>query len=368
MILRPLSIRLSPGFGLIFFGWLLLVSCTSESESGISVIWEDDRAIGLIVPSALLDSADPAQSTVHLAGDESNPPILGELRENGGGILFTPLIPFTRGLAYEIRYQGLGIGTLSIPQWIGAGANPEVLEIYPTQDLLPENQLKFFVRFSKPMREGQSSAYVTLLDSQMDTLKGVFLDLQPELWNEDQTLLTLWLDPGRIKRDLAPNLEMGTPLEAGKSYRLIISEQWKGKSGGTLGQSFAKDFRVAARDSLLPNPASWMLEAPKAGTIEAVSIGFSETLDYSLLREVFGIKDNNNRQIAGKWEIGTEEKSIRFVPENPWKKGRYVLEIESRLEDLAGNNLNRLFETDLLNPSKTATESDFRRLEFEVKE
>ncbi|HSF52494.1 MAG TPA: Ig-like domain-containing protein, partial [Algoriphagus sp.] len=101
---------------------------------------------------------------------------------------------------------------------------------------------------------------------------------------------------------------------------------------------------------------------------EAVKFNFSETLDFSLLNEVFTIKDDDNQPISGKWIIGLEEKSIQFIPENSWKKGKYILQVESRLEDLAGNNLNRLFETDLLNPSKTAIESDFKRLEFEIKE
>ncbi|HSF53252.1 MAG TPA: Ig-like domain-containing protein [Algoriphagus sp.] len=361
-------IRLSLGLSLIFLCTSLLLSCSEKSEREIFILWENEKAIGLVVPLSLLENFDGTRLTVHLKGEENNPSILGELRENGNEVQFTPLIPFTRGQSYEIMYKGSSIGTVSIPVLAESEANLAVLEIYPTQDSLPENQLKFFIQFSKPMREGNSLAQVTLLNSNQDTLKGAFLDLQPELWNEDQTLLTLWLDPGRIKRDLIPNLEMGAPLEMGKSYRLIISDQWKGRSGGNLAQSYTKDFTVTSRDSISPSPTSWTLEIPKAGTIEAVKFNFSETLDFSLLNEVFTIKDDENQPISGKWTIGTEEKSIQFIPENPWKKGKYILQIESRLEDLAGNNLNRLFETDLLNPSKTAVESDFKRLEFEIKE
>ncbi|OOG77481.1 Ig-like domain-containing protein [Algoriphagus sp. A40] len=365
---KSFPIRLSLVHSLIFFSAFFLLSCSSASESEISIIWENDRAIGLIVPSDILDSPDLAQLSIHLASGENNPPVLGELREEDNGILFSPLIPFTRGLSYEIRYKDVSIGNVSIPQLTEGETNLSVLEIYPTQDILPENQLKFFIKFSKPMREGESTAHVTLLNSKLDTLKGAFLDLQPELWNEDQTLLTLWLDPGRIKRDLVPNLEMGAPLEMGESYHLIISEKWKSKSGESLNESYTKDFTVTARDSISPVPTSWIVGAPKAGTIEAVEIDFSEALDYSLLREVFRIRDLNDQKVPGKWNIGIEEKSIRFTPDTDWKKGKYVLEIESRLEDLAGNNLNRLFETDLSNPSKPAIETDFKRLEFEIKE
>lgn len=361
-------IRLSLVLSLIFLCTSLLLSCSDKSERKISILWENEKAIGLVVPLSLLENFDGTRLTVHLKGEENNPSILGELRVNGNEVQFTPLIPFTRGQSHEIMYNGSSIGTVSIPVLAESEANLAVLEIYPTQDSLPENQLKFFIQFSKPMREGNSLAHVTLLNSNKDTLKGVFLDLQPELWNEDQTLLTLWLDPGRIKRDLIPNLEMGAPLEKGESYRLIISEQWKGISVGNLAQSYTKDFTVTARDSISPSPTSWILDTPKSGTIETVSIDFSEALDFSLLQEVFSIKDEANQPIFGKWEIGLEEKSIQFIPENSWKKGKYILQVESRLEDLAGNNLNRLFETDLLNPSKKAIESDFKRLEFEIKE
>jgi len=365
---KSLPIRLCIVHSLIFFGILLLISCSKKAESEISIRWDVDRAVGLAIPSSLLGSPDLAQLTIRLAQEGNSVPILGELLEDEGRVLFTPLIPFTRGESYEVLYDDSVIGTVTIPQLAQSDANLVVDEIYPTQDTLPENQLKFFVKFSKPMREGESASFMSLLNSDNDTVKGVFLDLQPELWNEDQTMLTVWLDPGRIKRDLIPNLEMGAPLEKGETYRLVISDQWKGKAGGKLDQVYSKDFIVATRDSISPVPTSWILDTPKAGTTEAVILDFSEALDYSLLREVFRIRDNANQEISGKWTIGLKEKSIRFTPENPWKTGTYILEIESRLEDLAGNNLNRLFETDLLNASKTAAESDFKRLEFEIKD
>ncbi|GAA0878345.1 hypothetical protein GCM10009119_13130 [Algoriphagus jejuensis] len=345
-----------------------MVSCGKKSGNEISITWENERAVGLVIPADLLGKPDFAQLTVRLVQEGNSVPILGELQEIDTGVLFTPLIPFTRGQSYAVLYAGSVIETIAIPELPDDEANLAVTEIYPTQDTLPENQLKLFIKFSRPMREGESASYVTLLNSDDDTLQGVFLDLQPELWNENQTMLTLWLDPGRIKRDLIPNREMGAPLETGQSYRVVISERWKGKLGGKLDQVYVKDFVVTTRDSTSPNPLTWILDIPKAGTSESANLDFSEALDFSLLQEVFRIKDKENQKITGKWEIGFEEKGIQFTPEIPWKKGKYVVEIESRLEDLAGNNLNRLFEIDLLNHSKVAEASDFKKLEFEIRE
>lgn len=368
MSFKSSQIRLCVAHSLIFFSLFLLASCGKKSENDISIIWKNDLGVGLTIPSSLLGNPDLDQLTIRLAQDGNSVPILGELQEDEGRVLFTPLIPFTRGESYEVLYGDSVIGTVTIPQLAQGDANLVVDEIYPTQDTLAENQLKFFVKFSNPMREGESVSHIALLNSDKDTLKGVFLDLQPELWNEDQTLLTLWLDPGRIKRDLIPNLEMGAPLEKGETYRLVISDQWKGKSGGKLDQVYTKYFIVATRDSISPVPASWILDTPKAGTADAVILDFSEALDYSLLNEVFKILDKDGQRLSGNWIIGIEEKSIHFTPETPWKKGKYILEIESRLEDLAGNNLNRLFEIDLLNQGQTTAASDSKQLEFEVKE
>ncbi len=51
------------------------------------------------------------------------------------------------------------------------------------------------------------------------------LELGEELWNQDMTRLTLFIDPGRIKRGVKPLEELGPSLEEGKDYELIISNQ-----------------------------------------------------------------------------------------------------------------------------------------------
>ena len=65
------------------------------------------------------------------------------------------------------------------------------------------------------MQEGQALENITVIKNGKDTIPSIFLDLQPELWNKERTILTLWLDPGRIKRDLQPNKKLGLPLELG---------------------------------------------------------------------------------------------------------------------------------------------------------
>ena len=90
--------------------------------------------------------------------------------------------------------------------------------MYPSTDELPVNQLKLYVHFSSPMSEGWAARAVRVRRADNDEpLEGVFLAMEPELWDRERRRLTLLLDPGRIKRGLVPNAEAGYPLIQGVS-------------------------------------------------------------------------------------------------------------------------------------------------------
>ncbi|MBN3519214.1 hypothetical protein JYB62_04300 [Algoriphagus lutimaris] len=101
---------------------------------------------------------------------------------------------------------------------------------------------------------------------------------------------------------------------------------------------------------------TWLIEIPSSNTFDSLILEFNELLDYPLLNEIFSIKGENDSSIKGEFEIGIHEKSIRFGPNISWKPGEYCIQIESRLEDLGGNNLNRLFEKDLVDAKRLLTE------------
>ncbi|GHB83047.1 hypothetical protein GCM10007390_42470 [Persicitalea jodogahamensis] len=283
---------------------------------------------------------------VRLVDSDPSVSILGDYSVESKTISFTPLIPFTRGLQYEVLLRNAPVGTFAVPAADPADA-PELLGIFPSQDTLPENLLKIYLRFSQPMQEGKSADYVALISNNADTLKGAFLNLQPELWNEDRTVLTLWLDPGRIKRDLQPNRVLGNPLQRGVHYQLLVSSEWKNKLGASLPKTYDKSFVAGLRDSLSPVPAKWKIMVPSSGTRQSTKVEFNEPLDYSLLAESLSILDKNGRVVKGKWEIGEDEKAAHFKPLGSWQAGNYTLQVLTILEDLAGNNLNRPFDLDV---------------------
>ncbi|SEI38933.1 hypothetical protein SAMN05216327_101150 [Dyadobacter sp. SG02] len=361
-------VRLAYISGLTFF--VCLFSCRQKtSDQPIAIQWQNEQAVALSIPAAFAsDIPDDSVSlllTLNIAGQQNPVPILGSFERREGGLLFRPMIPFTRGMRYEVRVRGTHAEDFEIPQ-NNAGNAPNVTVIYPSADTLPENLLKIYLHFDQPMREGMSGRYVKLVRNNRDTIDGAFLDLQPELWNPGRTVLTLWLDPGRIKRDLQPNKRLGAPMQRGTHYRVVVAQAWTDARRKQLAKPYQKAFVTVTKDSLSPQPAQWTLVSPTQATREPLKIDFKEALDHSLLAEVFAIQDNTGAKIPGRWETGPFEKHCSFIPDENWKSGSYQLLIEPRLEDLAGNNLVRPFDRDVSRSSEAVT-GKIAVLPFQIK-
>jgi len=340
------QIRLGFVLSLIFFV-LALPACKEDEEEIINIAWKNNHAKGIIVPLGLLPGDDSVHQLLHIRLENNQINMLGDYSIKDKTVLFQPLVPLSRGYSYEVLYRNKLIGRISVP--VDANARtPKLVAVYPSRDTVPENLLKMYFQFSAPMREGEALQHIFLLDEHNNTLNGTFLDLNSELWNEERTVLTLWLDPGRIKRDLIPNRKMGNPLQKGKYYTLIVSDQWKNTEGKTLEQSLSRKLFVGARDDESPQPQTWQLQLPKSATTTPLSIKAGESLDYFLLAETISIADVNNNKVAGTLSIKAKERNIAFTPSQPWKAGRYYLRVSANLEDLAGNNINRPFDRDII--------------------
>jgi len=341
--------------------FFIVVCCSCQKEnttSDIVIRWQSNKAVALILPAQ--GKENPESFSTRLSGEKEQ--MLGQFLIEDNDLVFKPVVPFTKGFTYEVLKDNAVLGTIEIP--IGESRLPMLTGIYPSRDTVPENLLKFYFEFTEPMREGKSLNYIFLLDEKGDTLKSTFLDLTPELWNADGTLLTLWLDPGRIKRDLIPNKEMGAPLIQGKEYTLIVSQEWKSKEGAALLSASSKKFVVGSRDEKVPDMSAWVITAPKKETKQPLVITLPEPLDYSLLREAISVYAKDDL-VAGMIKLGYKERVLKFFPDAPWSAGDYTIKIESRLEDLAGNNLNRPFDLDL-SKEEEVSEKEFYELKFRI--
>ncbi len=354
--------RLCHSRNLLFFV-VLLSLCCREEQKNITIIWENDKAKAIRFPlkwaERIAEDSAGKYIRISLLNDTSQTAILGDYKMTDA-VVFEPLLPFSRGAVYTLFIKDKKAGEFSIPA-IDTKDAPRIIASYPQLDTVPENLLKIYIQFSHPMMESRSASFIKLVKNGTDTLHDVFLDLQPELWNEDRTVITIWLDPGRIKRDLQPNIKLGAPLHQSEKYRLIVSKQWKDTEGRELEKDHTWSFVTGTRDSISPDAAKWKIHLPKAVSKEPLIIDMNEPLDHFLLMESLRVTDKNGATIKGVFGIPVKDKTVSFTPAEPWAAGSYALRIASKLDDLAGNNLNRPFERDLTNSKQPSTQTHYSK-------
>ncbi len=308
------------------------------------------------------------------------PAMLGEYAVVGDAICFTPRFPPVPGLRYTALYQPAELlqqlgreadssttvtAAVLCPLPSSEGA-PRVTHVYPSDDTLPENLLKFYLHFSEPMNRGEVYKRVHLIDADGKEVELPFLELEQELWNPEQTRLTLLLDPGRIKRGLKPNELVGRAIVRGGEYTLRIDAQWVGAEGRELQDSYEKRFRAVPMDETVPDVTTWKTETPSAGTREPLRLRFPEPLDHALLSRVLTVVDATGTKLSGIVATAQNERLWEFVPAADWTAGPHAVEVETILEDLAGNSLGRPFEVDETKSAVPGVARNLVRVEFTI--
>ena len=332
-----------------FFICFLSVTLSMFSqEADFSLVWENELATALRLSEGITDLK------VKLLGVEQS--IAGRTTND----MFTPFVPFTNGLTYCV-FSGSD-SLFSFTPDIGEFDSPTVDHVFPLSGELPENLLKFYLVFSQPMEVGKVYDHLHLFQDE-EELERAFIRLSPELWDETGQQLTVWIEPGRIKRDLGPNKRLGPVLEAGKTYRLVLDEEFRSRSGKALESKLEKRFVVAERDEEIPKIESVKFKIPKKHTNIPLTVFFDEPMDYATSTMVSIHLDEE--RIPGKWNMPRDD-VLTFWPDNNWERGYYRLEINSDSEDLAGNNFIRLFDVDLTK-SKESPELEKVSAKFEIK-
>ena len=220
---------------------------------------------------------------------------------------------------------------------------PEVEAVYPSADVLPENLLRMYVQFSKPMKTVGNLERIKLIDEEGNELKYVFFNNVYELWNHEQTRLTLLLDPARVKSGLLANETIGRAKKPGKKYKLV-KEALEAVNHKKMQVPFEKWIWIETADLLKPDIKRWKLVKPKANTRESFAIHFPQMLDLNSLQQRLAITDSESKPVQGTIVIEKQETEWRFQPEKPWRHGSYILHVNTRLEDPSGNNVNGLFD------------------------
>jgi hypothetical protein len=178
--------------------------------------------------------------------------------------------------------------------------------------------------------------------------------------------LTILLDPGRLKRGLGPNRELGPPVKAGREYTLAIGSGMVDVSGRALGERFYKSFRVT---EVVREPIAieqWKLQRPAAMSDQPLVLMFPRPLDWALLWHTIAIAEEGGRTIEGRIAIDEAERRWSFTPTSPWSPGSYYVRIAPTLEDVCGNSVLEAFDRPLRSASDLTSEAANRFIPFHV--
>jgi hypothetical protein len=280
------------------------------------------------------------------ASQDELPAVAGSYSVTDHGIVFTPLFGFDPGHRYHVNYlPGSITMEVGVPKKDMAPTTV-VDRVYPTGDVVPENQLRLYIHFSAPMGIRGGLDHIKLLDPEGAEVKDPFLPLDTEFWNGDRTRFTVFFDPGRVKRGIKPNKDMGRSLTEGRPYTLVVLRGWLDGQGLPLKEDFRRVFKVGAPDEQPLDQKTWRLEPPRQGTRDPLVVQFPEPLDHGLLLRALGVSTAGGNSLDGQIGIETGETRWSFTPRETWKAGEHHLKVLTILEDLAGNRIGRAFEVD----------------------
>jgi hypothetical protein len=272
--------------------------------------------------------------------------VAGRYEHHGESLSFTPAFGFVAGQDYVVRTRRDGepyrLSEFRIPQ--AAAAPALVKDVYPSGDILPENLLRFYVHFSVPMTPHVAPDFVALRDASGVADPAAFMRFKQELWDADRTRLTVLIDPGRIKRSVATNLDLGPALRNGERYALTVAEGWPAADGSSVLQSFSKRFRVGSALRERPNVGRWRWRPPRQGTRAALRVVFDRPFDRHLLDHAVHVVVGDGQPVDGTSLVGNSEMSWSFTPDEPWTTGNVRIVVDDALEDVAGNSLRELLD------------------------
>ena len=334
-------------------GWDRAVPTFLEGPSAI----EPSRRFILLTTEALESGRDV----------NSVPPVAGRFEVAGDALYFIPRFPFVAGAGYSLVARPHPAGEADDAPAIFHIRRPAdeaeptafVAAIYPDVATVPVNLLKFYVQFSEPMSEGRAQKAIQVCrDDTGEPLEGVFVPMDPELWDPTRQRMTMLLDPARIKHGLVPNMEAGYPLIEGVPFRLFIAPELRDAKGRPLREGAERRYEVGPEVRERIDPRKWRLTAPAAGGLDSLQVEFERPLDYALLQRCLWVIGPDGVSMAGQGKIGGGEGTWSFTPTEPWQEGAHQLVVDRQLEDLAGNSPVRVFDRDMTEPDDAPSLTD----------
>jgi hypothetical protein len=303
-------------------------------------------------------------------------PVAGRFLVTPGAVEFHPRFGLDPGRSYSVRVDPRRLPRPRTEAAIEVRLRPDgpaptvstsVTAIYPSAAIWPENMLRFYVHFSGPMSRGAGTKYVHLVDDGGHEVADAILAAYADLWNPDATRLTVFFDPGRVKRGVGPNVALGRAITHGRRYAITVDRAWPDAAGRPLSAGFRRDFTAgaAAYDELSTD--QWRIATPPAGSRSTLTVRFPAPLDHALLERAIGVRSATGRDVAGRITLEAEDTTWALTPDVAWRAGHYELVVLTLLEDPAGNKIGRAFEVLPADSPDTTAAPDVVQVPFEIK-
>jgi len=292
-------------------------------------------------------------------------PVTGHYSKTNNVLSFQPLVKLGNNLHFIIKYA-TPEGTIlqseyRTPKAVVLYKNPpEVADIYPVSDNIPENILCFHVLFDRPMAQDPEAYKKARIIHNGTEVPLVWK--HTAYWTHGGKLLVLMVHPGRVKRGIS---YLGKAFEIGQTYTLLIEKEIQDPQGRILTEQVEKHFTIGKADHKIPKLRKGHITFPETPDSSPITLTFSEAMDFACMVEGVEVLDaNNNLLPISISHIDDERYEIR--PEKSWSPGTYQLVLKPVVGDLCGNRFHKKFET-----TKKPTQQELNTntvYEFEVSE
>lgn len=224
---------------------------------------------------------------------------------------------------------------------IAGEPEPNVVLVQPSAAVVPANLLRLSIVFGAPI-DGPVLSRIALQRADGTLLQEAFL--QQELWSPDGKILTLLLNPGRVKTGLIAREQWGPILHQGDDVILTLD-----------GRSI-KRWHVDPVDGNGPVSSAWKLASVRPATRQALVVTLDGPID-GREADYLSVVNADDHFVDGRATLRDGEATWTFTPEAAWKPGEYRIVVRGTLEDPAGNRLNGHFETPMSSAQPAATDS-----------
>jgi len=288
---------------------------------------------------------------------EADAAISGRYTISDRRVDFTPAFPFDRGRRYTLEFQTARLQrpgappvlsqtlTLAASEAAATPATPtRVLSVDPTADVWPANILRVYIHFSNPMSSETAAGNITLREAGGGEVEAAFVPVEADYFNQDHTRYTLFFDPGRVKRGILPNRQLGRALVPGRRYVLEVSASWHDAQARPLAEGFHREFEAGPAIEKPLRVEDWQVSEVMAGARDPVAVTFPWPIDRALAARALSIAGPDGRVVEGHAQVETGDRRWTFVPASAWAAGTYQLRTEPVLEDVSGNQVNKAFE------------------------